>query len=248
MFRIFAILYLVAVLLAPATAMAKNFEILTGEWAPYVSESMEGGGPTALIVSEALKAAGHSATFKYVPWARTEALTQDGTAVGTFPWSNNEKFKKTCFQSTPLATQKMVFFYLKENLGDWDFTGLDQLKDMKVGGSRGYTYVEMFEEAGIKTDFAADVSKSLKKLIAGRLDVVPESKLVGWQTIKANYPGDESKVANAKTPLFVKKLYLQISRKHPDGQSLYDAFEKGFQTIKDNGTYQQILDKYGLSK
>ncbi|WP_147818744.1 substrate-binding periplasmic protein [Salidesulfovibrio onnuriiensis] len=246
--RLLAIITLLATLAFPSIGSATNFEILTGEWAPYVSESMEGGGPTAIIVTEALKAAGHSATFKYVPWARTEALTQSGQAVGTFPWSATEKFSQTCLQSTPLASQKMVFFYLKDKMPGWDYTTLDALKSLKVGGSRGYTYVEMFEGAGIKPDYAADVSKSFKKLLAGRVDVVPESQLVGWQTIKSGFAADEGKFANADTPLFVKALYLQISKKHPDGQALFDAFEKGFQMIKDNGTYKGILDKYGLSE
>lgn len=248
MTRLFASLALAALLLTPSVCMAKNFEILTGEWAPYVSETMDGGGPTAIIVMEAIKASGNSATFKYVPWARTEALTQSGQAVATFPWSPTDGFEATCWQSDTLASQKMVFFYMKSKLGDWDYKDLNQLKSMKVGGSRGYTYVDIFETAGIKPDYAADVTKSLKKLIAGRIDVVPESQLVGLDTIKKNFAGDMDKIGYSNTPLFVKPLYLQISKKHPDGQALKDAFAKGFEAIKANGTYKAILDKYGLSE
>lgn len=239
-------LVLLAVSLSPA--FAKNFEILTGEWSPYVSKEMKDGGPSAIIVSEAIKAAGHTATFKYVPWKRTEVMTQSGKAVATFPWSVNDEFKKTCFVSTPVASQKMVFFYMKDNLGDWDYADLDQLKKIKVGGSEGYTYVEIFKNAGIKAEYAPDIENSLKKLVHGRLDVVPESQLVGWQTIKTKLPSYEEKIANSKTPLFVKPLHLMVSKQNADGQELIDAYEKGLEAIKASGLYQKILDEYGLSE
>lgn len=241
-------LILVFWMVSLSSASAKTFEILTGEWAPYVSEDMEDGGPTAIVVTEVLKAAGHKAVFKYVPWKRTEVLTQRGQAVAAFPWSVTDEFKATCFLSTPIASQKMVFFYIKDNLGDWDYTGLDQLKKMKVGGSPGYTYVDIFKNAGVKADYASTIENSFKKLVHGRLDVVPESLLVGWQTIKSKLASSTSKIAVSKTPLFVKPLYFMVSKKHPDGEELIDAYEKGFKIIKANGVYQKILDEYGLSE
>ncbi len=231
-----------------SSATAKNFEILTGEWAPYVSKEMKDGGPTAIIVSEALKAAGHTANFKYVPWKRTEVMTQQGKAVATFPWTSTKDFEKTCFLSTPIASQSMVFFYMKDKLGEWDYTGLDQLKALKVGGSQGYSYVRIFKDAGIKANYAPNIESALKMLVHGRVDVVPESLLVGWQTVKTKLPSHESKIASSKTPLFKKPLHLMVSKAHPDGQVLIDAFEKGFKIIKSNGIYANLLKEYGLSE
>ncbi|MCP4114332.1 MAG: amino acid ABC transporter substrate-binding protein [Desulfobacteraceae bacterium] len=239
-------LTLLAVSLSPAAA--KNFELVTGEWAPYVSKEMQAGGPTAIIVSEVMKAAGHTVSFKYMPWKRTEVLTQKGKVVGTFPWTANEEFKKTCHLSTPIAHQKMVFFYMKDKLGDWDYTGYDALKKLKVGGSEGYTYVELFKNAGVKAEYAPNIVSSLKMLLHGRRDVVPESQLVGWQTIKTQLPASESKFASSQTPLFIKPLHLMVSKSHPDGQELIDAYEKGFKIIKENGVYAKILAEHGLSE
>ncbi|MBI9092360.1 MAG: transporter substrate-binding domain-containing protein [Desulfobacterium sp.] len=239
-------LTLLAISLSPA--VAKNFELVTGEWAPYISEEMQDGGPTAIIVSEVLKAAGHTVSFKYMPWRRTEVMTQKGKAVGTFPWTSTTEFEKTCFLSTPIAHQKMVFFYMKDKLGDWDYTGYEQLKKLKVGGSDGYTYIELFKNAGVTIEKAPDNLSSLKKLVHGRLDVVPESQLVGWQTIRTQMADAESKLASSKTPLFVKPLHLMVSKSHPDGQALIDAYEKGFEIIKGNGVYAKILAEHGLSE
>ena len=240
------LLIMVFVGISFSPAIAKNFAILTGDWAPYVSETMDEGGPTAQIVTAALAAVGHTASFEYVPWKRTEALTQKGKSVATFPWSATEDFKKTCYLSTPLAFQNMVFFYLKDKHTGWDYTDLEDLKQYKIGGSQGYSYVQIFEEAGIKASYAPTVENSFKKLIYGRIDFLPESQLVGWQTVKDNFPADEAKIASSKTPLFSKPLYLMVSKTHPDGKELHTAFEKGFSIIKENGTYKQIVTKFGL--
>jgi polar amino acid transport system substrate-binding protein len=227
---------------------AKNFEIATGEWAPYVSETMPNGGPTAQIVAAAIEAAGHTVSFKYMPWKRTEVLTQKGKMVATFPWTMADSFKGNTYQSSPLTHQRMVFFYLKDKFPGWDYKGLDELKTMKVGGSQGYSYVDIFANAGIKPVYVKDVKSSLKMMIHNRVDVVPESQLVGWQTIKDNFASDESKIASSKTPLFEKPLHLMISKSHPDGEELNTVFEKGFKLIRENGTFKKILDQYGLSE
>jgi len=239
-------LWMLFLIICVSPAVAKDFEILTGDWAPYVSESMEEGGPTPQIIKSALEAVGHTASFKYVPWSRTEVLTQQGKSVGTFPWSSTGQFEETCYQSTPLALQKMVFFYMKDQHSGWDYTGLEELKKYQVGGSLGYSYVHIFEEAGIKASYAPDTETSIKKLIHGRIDFLPESQLVGWQTIKDKFPAEVEKIAASKTPLFAKPLYFMISKTHPDGKELYDAFEKGFALIKGNGVYSQIMEKFGL--
>jgi len=242
------LLFFIVPFIVSSTAYGKNFELATGEWAPYVSEAMPEGGPTAKIVAAALSAAGHTATFQYMPWKRTEVLTQQGKVVGTFPWSMSDSFKDVTYESTPLAHQRMVFFFLKEKLQGWDFTGLDELKKLKIAGSLGYSYVDIFKDAGITPIYVDNINNSLKMMITGRADVVPESQLVGWKTIKDNFASDVSKIDSSKTPLFVKPLYLIISKAHPDGEELFKEFEKGFKIIQENGSLKKIQEEYGLSE
>lgn len=237
---------LFAIFWTPVT-FAKNFTILTGEWAPYVSEALPGGGPIADIVSEAMKAAGHTVTFEYTTWKRTEVMTQEGKAVATFPWGSTDKFVETCYHSTPLFTVKTVFFFLKDKHPSWDFTSVDELKQLTIGGIKGYSYLPVLLEAGVKVSYAPTLDKSMKKLINGRVDVVPESSIVGWQMLKDKFLGDVGKVAASKTPLSTNPDYLMISKSHPEGKEFHDAFEKGFKSIKESGRYQEIMEASGLN-
>jgi len=142
----------------------------------------------------------------------------------------------------------MVFFFLKEKHQGWDFNGLDELKKFKIAASQGYSYVEIFKNAGVKPIYVDDINQSLKMMIHGRVDLVPESQLVGWQAIKDNYASDASKIVSSNTPLFVKPLYLMVSKSHPDGETLLKEFEKGFKIIRENGTFKKLLDEHGLSE
>lgn len=229
-------------------ALAKTFEIYTGEWAPYVSEKMEGYGPIALIIDKAVKAAGHDVTIKFVPWKRAEVFVLKGKVVASFPWSPTEEIEESCFVSSAMVRQNMVFFYLKENLKSWDYTGLEDLKKYKIGGCPGYTYIEILENAGISIDYANDIELSMKKLIGKRFDLLPESLLVGKATIQKVAPEKADMIGISKTPLYSKSLHLIISKNHPDGKELFDVFEKGFSIIKENGTYETIIDTYGMAK
>jgi len=226
--------------LAWTPARARTFIVLTGEWPPYVSETLEGGGPMARVVTEAVQATGHSVKFRFAPWRRNEIEVQSGAALATFPWSRTDAFEKTCYLSDSLDHHIMVFFYLSDRLPGWDYTGLEDLKRLRVGGSKGYAYVEMFEKAGIQADYAQDVEKSFAKLLGDRVDVVPENEEVGWAILEKKYLADFDRVAVANTPLFVRSIHLMISRTHPDGEEFLEIFNQGLRIIQENGRYQEI--------
>lgn len=236
-----------ALLFTRQPAQAKQFTVLTGEWFPYVSETLADGGTMACIVLKSLEASGHSVKFNFVPWSRNEQEVQSGAALATFPWSRTDAFEATCHMPEPLGIHRMVFFYRKDKLHGWDYTGLEDLKRLRVGGSRGYAYVEMFEKAGVRADYAQDVEKSFAKLLFDRIDVVPESEAVGWAVLEKGHPKDVDRVAVARTPLYVQPLHLMISKTHPDGSELLEAFERGLAIIKSDGRYEEIYLRGGCA-
>lgn len=201
----------------------------------------------ACIVSRSVEAAGHSVNFIFVPWPRNEVEVQSGAALATFPWSRTESFEKTCHVSEPKGFHRMVLFYLKDKLPGWDYAGLEDLKRLRVGGSRGYAYVEMFGKAGVRADYAQDVEKSFAKLLHDRVDVVPESEAVGWAILEKGHFKDLDRVAVARTPLYVESLHLMISRAHPEGNELLEVFERGLAILKKDGRDEEILLKGGCA-
>lgn len=232
--------------LAHSPVRGETFTIDTGEWAPFVSQDLPGGGPLARIVSEALKAAGHEARFKFSPWRRQMLEMQGGKALATFPWVESEGFKSAAILCDMHFTQNEVLFFIKERLPGWDFAGLEELKRRKVGGALGYSYAELFDKAGVRVDYAPDVVKSFQKLFASRVDVVPENETVGWSLLAKHFPERMNEVAVSRTPLRVNATYFVVSRTHPGGAELERAFNEGLSLLRSSGRFQQILSEAGL--
>jgi len=237
------------VLLTAFPAMAQPVKLATGEWAPFVSQKMDGQGFTAEIVQHALLAAGIEPILEFYPWARCEQSLQSGDAKAAFPYARTAEREEKYVYSEPIAVSRTVLFFLPEIMGtDFDFTSLEALKDNKVGGVRGYYYEKTFTEADIAVDYASNAESSVKKLYMGRVDVMPENELVGWQLIKATYPDEQDKFAATASAMVEQPLHLIALKGDPEAAKAIEAFNKGLATIKEEGVYSSILKKYGLQE
>jgi polar amino acid transport system substrate-binding protein len=243
-----ALCLVVAALCFAPPALAHHFVLHTGEWPPYVSSTLPGGGPLARIVSEALALQGHSVEFHFEPWARQEQDVREGRDLATFPWSSNDAINTDYVFSQPLAHHRMVFFYLTTRTPGFDFTTLENLKNFRLGGSRGYEYVHIFREAGLKPDYAPDAASSFRKLLAGRIDLVPESEAVGLAILKDFPPEQIGSVSIAKTPLYIDSLRVMASNRHPDTPLLLEALNVGLPKLRRSGRWDAILRESGLPR
>lgn len=65
----------------------------TGEWPPYVSESLPDLGAVVVLLSAICDAAGIVPEYRFYPWARGELEVDRGLAFGTFPYVATKKRK-----------------------------------------------------------------------------------------------------------------------------------------------------------
>ncbi|WP_147818703.1 substrate-binding periplasmic protein [Salidesulfovibrio onnuriiensis] len=227
-----------------ALAAAETVVFAEGEWAPFVSENMPNNGATGELVRAAMKAVGMDVKYDYYKWNRSKVLVEKGEVAGSFPWGKNAEREAFAYFSDPVQRSTEPFFYLKSKMGDWDYKGLDSLKGLNVAGIRGYYHVGIFEKAGINMDMSNDLETALKKLQAGRVDVVVENELVVWETLKKMFPGEVDKFAASKTPLREDDMYVLFSKKFPGTADLVKKFNEGLAKIKASGEYDKIMGKY----
>ena len=229
--------------LSLTVAGAESITIITGEWAPYMSEKLPGGGPVNELVQAAFKAAGVEAKFKYVPWKRALQAIKTGKTVASSSWTFSEDRKVYAAASEPLMEQGEVFIFMKDRLPGFDYTGLAGLKKHKVAALSGYRHESLFKDAGLNPDVSKDTETAVKKLYGGRVDLMCEDRVVALTTIRRLYPGQEDKFGFSKTPRSVDFLHLLFSRKHPEMGKYLEKFNAGLSRIKEDGTYQAIMDK-----
>lgn len=75
----------------------------TGEWEPYVTQSLPNHGGVAELVTAVVDEMGMQLRYEFVPWVRAEALVKKGHVFAAFPYAKNTKREQAFDFSDPLA-------------------------------------------------------------------------------------------------------------------------------------------------
>ena len=172
-----------------------------------------------------------------VPPARASHMLEDKLADAMIPHlrSKNENFNKT-----------LKIDFTTENLGDVAFVlytnkskPLD-INSLKNGNSKHYkieTDGSTLKWFGFDAVFSADITQSMKKLNAGRID----------GCIYAQPPGDRVlkslKYTNIKRQLW-ENFYSSIAlQKGQQGRALDKIISEGIRKLRANGKFEQLLGR-----
>ena len=149
--------------------------------------------------------------------------------------------------SDPVIGYSTRFFYMKDAHPDgFDWKELADFKPYKIGGVRGYWYEDAFVAAELNVHFVSTDIQIIQLLTKGRIDFTLMDELAGWALIEEMYPGQKGSFAVAEKPESSAPLRLMVSRKYPDAGELTARFNKGLKTVMKNGTYDKILQHYGV--
>ena len=224
----------------------EQFLIVTGEWAPYVSQKLPEYGYTAEIVKKSFSEMGISVHYKFYSWKRATLMVSKGACIGAFPYVETPERKEFAFFSEPFCMSDSKFFYYNEKFKDITYEDVKELNRFNIGTTLGYASEKNLQKEGLKTDSAPTDLLNLRKLIRGRIDLFASSSIVAWNLIKKEFPNDIKKFGTLQKPYSKYKLALIISKKIPNAQKYIATFNEGLKKIKDKGIYKQILDKHGI--
>ena len=125
-------------------------------------------------------------------------------------------------------------------------SGVESLDDLKgktiavKNATAGANYAESLkDEYGFKIDTYEDSPTMYQAVVLGQADACVEDKPIMADNIKT---GGLDLTIVESTASKVAPYGFAIMNK--DNQELLDMFNKGLQEIKDNGTYDEILNKY----
>jgi polar amino acid transport system substrate-binding protein len=231
----------------PAYEDGNTIILTTGEWAPYTSETLEESGFFTEIVSAVFDEMGKTPRYEFYPWERAEKVVADGESWGAFPYSYNEERAKTYTFSDNVVYASTYFFYYKPHMEAITWETLEDLQPYTVGTVTGYYHESMFAEAKLNVDASADEASGVKKLQAGRIDLFPMTDLVGWVLIKELFPDEVKNFGVLEKPMDQTELTIMVLKSDKESLKLLEEFNTALQRIKDNGVYDQILAKYGLT-
>lgn len=246
---------------APGNAETrKKINILTGDdFAPFTDRGLPKGGILAEVVEEAMKAANPKEGYA-IHWvndwsAHHEPLLSNALLDIGFPWfkpdcdADPETYRCANLNFSDSMFEVLMLLFVDKSrpiafVSDADLAGKTLCRP------KGYsTYI--FDQHGrnwlknnhINLHIEPSPADCFDALVEGTVDGVVLNEFTGRKKIKEMNLSDKVEVARGQ-PISVDGNHMVVHKSHPNGPELLAEFEKGLAMIKENGTYQRIIDEH----
>ncbi len=229
-----------------STVDAKELSMVTVDWAPYYGSEMEGGGVITVLAQAAFQLKGYKATVTFVPWKRAlnkVLLGEKDVLLGAY--FTKQRAKDYAF-SDPFYDVEVGLVAL-QSLGVTHYSKLEELKPYTIGVSRGWAYSEEFDTAEyLNKEDATNQIFNIRKLFKNRIDLMAVAFGIFRYEVSKLKTFTLKDVVFIQPPLQTSSLHLMMSLQKPGHEKILEDFNEGLAEIRANGTYDQILEKFGF--
>jgi len=217
-----------------------DIRLASGEWSPYVGESLEQGGFISHLVSESFAQSGMEVRWDYLPWKRAYEMTRMGDYGGTFLWRYSAKRAQEFYFSDPLIETQAVMFHRKGL--DFEWKNDASLLGHRIGGTIGYHY-QFSQIKGINIDWVDSDYTNMKKLVRGRIDLFAVDMAVGYHLLRTRIDKqDATQITHSEWQQGEPVSYhLMLPRRLEGSKRLLDRFNRGLAQLQKSGRYQAII-------
>lgn len=240
---------LLAAGMQPASADSVPLQIATLEYPPYIfNVAGSPHGPVVDIVRETFSRMGQPANIRIYPIPRGLAKLDRGEVDAFFSIKDTpERRQSMQFPQEALFSQQFVFFTTRN--ARIRFNGnLDAIADARIGVVEKTSYGPRLDKAIGSGQLhnvqqAVDHESNFKKLLSGRVDLVPCSRLVGLSYLKKL--GGEDRVTISGPEVDTTVSYLVFTRAR-DMRAVSDRFDQAIRSVRRDGTFRRIWGRYHL--
>lgn len=241
----FLILALLASALLATEARARELVMSTVPWAPFYGPELEQDGFFTALSTAAFEAGGHDVEIQFMPWARAMLEVRQGDRQVLMGAYYSEERAQTYIASDRVYSTRVGLVALKD-LGVTEYDSLRDLRGYTIGFGRGWATTEEFDSAEYLDKEVADNNVlNVRKLYAGRIDMIAMN-FDRFVRIAQEEGLDRDKAVFLEPPLKESGLYIMVSRAIEDPEGVAADFNRGLQTIRSNGRYDEILSEFGL--
>jgi len=252
-FRTTALLALFAA--CPTVYAAEKIRLATGELPPYATQERSDEGIALDIVRKAFAQSGFEVEYTFKPWMRSLEEARAGKFDGTAYWGRNAERDVGFLISDNVLTEQWVFVYRSGGpaTSPLVWSRLEDLKSLRIGGIRSYTYTPEFWALSkadvLKVEFALDDLTNLRRLVAGRIDVVPMERNVACYLMAAHFKPEEVTGLRAHPKLLTTAFttHLMLSSAVPGNVQRMKAFNDGLREIRKSKQFTQRLQVPGCT-
>lgn len=236
-------------------AGAETLRLATGELPPYASEHQPDQGIALDIVRRAFALMGYDVTYTFKPWMRSLEEAREGKWDGTAHWGRNAQRDVGFLVSDSILTEQWVFVYRQNAAATarFDWKVFSDLAPLRIGAVQFNTYTPEFwalqRSGALKVDFAVDDVTNLRRLVAGRVDVVPMERNMACFLMKTQFAPVDVESLRAHPRLLTSQFttHLMLSAKLPQSAQRMKAFNQGLRIVQKDYRYSEKLLQPGCS-
>ena len=227
-----------------ALLAAQSVRLTNGEWPPYTSANLPGGGVLTRLVSAAFMHEGIDVHYAYFPWKRAYAYGKGSAWDGSVGWAPTEERRADYLFSDPVLFVDSALFHRRGLAFDWKT--IDDLRRWRLGAGAGYSYGEPWDSAvasgRLVIEEAADDVTNLLKLLHGRIDAMAMQVDVAETLMRLQLkPLEAAQITRHPRLLARGPVCLALSRQLPGAAELLARFNRGLQRLRQRGAYAAIV-------
>lgn len=230
-------------LLIPLSVSAKSVTLTTNPWSPFYAPELEENGFLSVLVSESLKAAGYESTLTFDKWTNALKKVETGEVDILMGAYFSEEREKLYYYSIPIHSVMTGAIALDKFALDF-YSSYDALDEYKLGKIDQSVVSKNFDAYSFKSMVGfKGVEEGITALLTGRVDLYVDNFDVAKQAADdAGY--DSARLKMLIPPVEKNDLFVLVSKNIPNALELRDDFNKGFISIQENGTYDEILRRF----
>lgn len=220
------------------TAFADPLKLVTEEYPPY---SYRDGailkGSSIDQVNLLMKDAGLDHTIEIMPWARALVLAEKQTDHCVFTTTHNAERDPHFKWVEPLLAGRTLL--IRKTGASVNPENLDDAKQFLVGATRDDFTADILRAKEFKrVDLATDFNLNLKKLMLGRIDMMP---IAEDYYVKLRHDGTEIE----KVLVLSEQIYSVACNKAVPDETIA-KMQKSLDKLIADGTQAALFKKYGL--
>lgn len=216
-------------------------------WPPFqiVERQQVIDGLSYDIVRAALKQAGMNADIQGHAWARSYKIAQQRPNILIFSIARNPQREKLFKWVGEIIAIDNSLWHIKGR-SDIKINNLEDAKKFRLAVPRADVRHQYLTDHGFTSPKHLDVVSSneqtLKMLMRGRTDLIVANKLVLANLVKKLKMDASQFIQVTTVNIHMGNLYVAFG---PDSDDkLVDKLSKGLQQIKDNGTYNTLIEHW----
>lgn len=242
-------LLLIAVVISVTAISAhagRTLQIGAMKWEPYSSPELVDDGFYVDLVRQAFARTGYEIRIDYFPWKRALHQMKNGELDGLIGAGYTSE--RTQFLSYPQYAWESDFYFYRLGKGPdsvSDFTSLCPATLGQVRGSRVTKLVQQLAPC-MAIEFVEGVDKNLEKLTYGRIDYMINTPETMFYLFRKKHPEQVELLKRIEPSIEHVKIYTTFSKKVADYQAITEAYDKGIESMKQDGSYQALLKKHEM--